>query len=313
MMKPIILEEYCGPINDINIEYNKTNNFNHSFLNENIEINEKYSAVTIICSLKKKIHAELIIEKMYNNKIHIYKLSFNNGSNKYYWNILIDEFIDTNDIFISRQSETWQVSSDKVETMINLVKNERDNPLGYPNAFCIFGNKSIFSKTMEKIQIKNKKLQKLYTEYPNFYKNLIMIYNKCIAKNNNDVNIFYNICFVPDNKGGFFIDAKSIDTQERLNIINLRIEKILNNNITNYKFLEKLVVKYNGDYLIIFKMLLVMVNANSKIIKIKGNNCFTWIREKLKILDIHMIEKKMDKIIANPWSYTKKKYLYKNI
>ena len=71
-------------------------------------------------------------------------------------------------------------------------------------------------------------------------------------------------------------------------------------------FLNNLILEYNKDYLIVYKKLLAMVYENSEIMRFKGDNCFTWIREKMKIIDIQLEEKYWDKIIANPKWYTKK-------
>ena len=193
-----------------------------SFFDEKMIIDREHCAITLICPQGDETHSDLIIEKIKRNQNkRIYKLAFyNTGSNcgsisssPITPNIVIQKLDSTDTLAISRCSDTWKVDIIRVKNLIQIAEKERDYPIEYPTAYCMYGNKSILSPYVERIKVLNSpQLKKLSQTHPTFYKELVTMSNACVKKHcDKKTKIFDNMYFVPNTKGGFFIDHDCFD------------------------------------------------------------------------------------------------------
>ena len=100
-----------------------------------------------------------------------------------------------------------------------------------------------------------------------------------------------------------FISSVIQNIHNRFKDVNLVVLRIFKN-LKKSTFLENIISSCKSDYLMACKKLLIMVHDNSEIIRFKGHNCFTWAREKMRMVNVELGEKFSDKIIANPKWYT---------
>lgn len=422
-----------------------------SFFNSEIIITQDYSAVTMICAEPKSKcggksqptsrHAQLIIEKINKNgALHRFIMELEGPSSSrrrnealngcttnavVYSNGAIIHVHDKslNQVRYSHKSETWRQKADVVEKMINQAKNEMDNPLAYPNAFSIFGSKSIFSSQVSTYQTDHPFLKQLLLVNKSLFKFLyktskatIEKYGKKMLKNpafipyttffsgECGVNVVSNAIYLASHSSGAFIGTKTVysgkgnertenvyeilsktigeqtvseiesflklakNNEERKNIIDRIKEKykkqaeesdfkemsawdILNNKIMRLKidslikkqeweikFAEKtlnsifeetneyaeifkkyfdktpviienknvsqeMLDSFKGDYIALYRKTLRIVAKHSDLKYLQPHNCFTWAREKLKMIGVKIKEKKSEKYWANTRDY----------
>ncbi len=204
-----------------------------SYFDQNVFIDEKHSAVTMICVQPRPIcgfqrssnHAQIIVERVHKGKFQRFiiellgpssyaernpalngcsssALIYSNGAV-----IIVNDEKHLNKVNYSHKSKTWRCEAAKVEEMLQVAKNQRDNPLEHPKAFSIFGSKSIFTSTASAYQITDPILKKLFLENKSLFVWLYKVAKNTVQKKG--IECFNWTEFIPFNY--FFSDECGIN------------------------------------------------------------------------------------------------------
>lgn len=270
-----------------------------SQLDSSIALSDEQWAVTMIRK-RRNNHAMLIVEGTTNNVVfkkmgHLTgALSWvrgdcaQNGSKCLYSRQGIVRTKDWSKIEIEygSKSETWTVSRDKAEKMwARIILEEQDYTLNQgkiPQPFSILGNRSIFSSDYKSYEISNRELEGLLKDNPNMFEEVVEMsqqptetmestIDRYKNKRRFEVATYGTSFLLVDGIYKLIVYCKDQEKQE--------LEKI--------KRLIKLAKEYVREHVL------------------RPNNCFTWAREKLRMVDVHMKEKPIDKLVSMTSFYCK--------
>lgn len=269
-----------------------------SQLDPSITLSEDPWAVTMIKRAKGN-HAMLIIEGLDkdNNFILMAHLSglrslatkdvSDNGSKCLYSNKGRADVIDITKkkIKYGAKSETWLRSREKVELMLATVRKEKEEAEKEgenPTPFSIFGNKSIFTRDQKGYYINNPVIQALFDADSFAFDNVFKI-SRC-----------------PEDK-----IAGEISKYKVKFTLMMAASPILA--VSSPLMIDPIHKRYIVVMFTLKKMSYFVDLAKKHIIEVDltANNCFTWARGKLKMLDIEMESKALDVLVSVTSLYTK--------
>jgi len=199
------------------------------------------------------------------------------------------------EIRYSTKTDTWIRSAAKVSALLTQAKKEEEDPLANPQAFNIFGRKSLFANKVTTFKIESLLLKKIYQYNPNL---LMKLYQKGMDKSKAVdgllkcgtvlSNPFYDNPVISGIRE-LYLYCKVLLIKSYFD----RIELELQSKIT-------LQMKPRELYReIVYKKLM-------KQVRILPNSCFTWARKKLEIIDVELESKSIEFIISPTKMYATK-------
>jgi len=266
----------------------------YSQFNTKVPVTEDLWAVTMIKQQGiAKNHAMLIIEgvkneKLFTKKAHLTGVGSSNdknisenGSKCSYsrkGRVKTQKVIGT--YAHGAKTPTWQRFRDTVEKMLQKIKEEKKsyNSLEIPNAvpFNFFGNKSIIGGEYKYLEITHPELEELQ---------------------NKDPISFSSIYKYSMNTGHRMMHRVTFGTLQLVTLPAFFIP---------YFLYGRFVI---GDQICCsdswqVDRLVDLAKEHIKERSLPAHNCFTWAREKLRIIDVHMEEKFFDRFISVTSLYT---------
>jgi len=250
-----------------------------SQLDNSITINNDMWAVTLTTDKKKSNHAVIIIEGQREGiscikKVHLMGVSTVDNKIKeiikqgcfYFYSTSgrpeIENIRSGATIRYHKKTETWRVSSQRVQQMIDSVEKEKTENR---TPFSIFGAQSVLSKSAEYYEIHDKELEELSRTDPTMLRSIISEWRNpgSTFENFQKINTAFPIIGIP------------------VSLIYLQITK----KIFSYSWEER------NRYL---NLAYTHITLQTK----RPQNCFTWAREKLRTVGVVMPSKTIDIFIC---------------
>jgi hypothetical protein len=199
------------------------------------------------------------------------------------------------------KSETWSRPSDRVQAMLDEIDGEasEENKEKNPTPFSFFGDKSLLSFTLELYEVKSPDLLRIKDEQPKKFEFMLELYKKHREKGKiftMDMITRPDTWKIDKKDREFWID-NCISTNKKLNILFLlglicmkflMLPKLR-------QLLERLFIIYEISR---ERRLFDQFQRNVVVVKINPNNCFTWARQKLRMLDIELSDHRSDHLIS---------------
>ncbi len=206
------------------------------------------------------------------------------------------------------KTDTWRCPREKVENMIHQIQSEQKMDM----YFCILGNRSIFNHEVVILNTEHTELQKMQKEAPQLFKKIYSLHEKQNIEDRHftkgDINLVPNRYFL--SKLYYWLTQKKIK-----NII--KFFPYLNT------WLKLVMSLYVASRLIDTPRILVEdkeINENAASISLMSkyvkkttrapDSCFTWARDKMKMLDIQMPERPLDRLVSISILYVNKPILH---
>lgn len=293
---------------------------NFSRIDSSVLITEDLWAVTLLKD-KDSNHASLAIERERNGRplltiAHLTGPSSTQGKDvakngcSYFFSkkgrVKIKDVEENKVWTYGQKTETWQRSRDKVEKMLDEAIQESKLFDAEENLtpFSIFGSGSIFTKNSKYYKITNQELIELKQMD-------IVVFNSIYQESiNQDQDQDYNTIFVDiDVKGDTLIGKK-------FSRIKFKIPTLLTDPFPIVTSIAKRIIgeiniEINSDIATLHnrcEIARLVKLAKDHITEhvVSPNNCFTWAREKLRMIDVILDQKPSDIFIAATGLYTNK-------
>lgn len=198
----------------------------------------------------------------------------------------------------SGKSPTWLRSSLLVNDMLDAIRKERDEPWTHPNAFNIIGDRSVFldgaTKFLalkEDVEAESKEVQELeniQSSDPERWDHLQMLLEYQDGKKFHKSTPYWKYDVWDINQRGHLGDA-----------LGLFLNKV--GNSAYFKFWDwKMQHAIRQE-----KPILELMQKHCVVLWLNPNNCFTWARKKLEMIQVTMVPKCFDRIAAVTGKYVK--------
>jgi hypothetical protein len=197
------------------------------------------------------------------------------------------------------RTETWSRSREKVEKMIAKIKEEKDSQIVHP--FSFVGRKSILAKKLEHFEVTHENLLKIKNENPHFFAKLYSIYE------NSKIERYFFI-----QKAYEYLNRSWVNTGpwNKNKFIAFVVDTLVNFPIFfGALFLDSPCLRYNQWMYQRNAHILDLMESHVKKITQVPDSCFTWVQEKLKMIDVDMDESILDRLVTISTLYINKPML----
>jgi|GEM_PF-1693708 len=197
------------------------------------------------------------------------------------------------------RSETWSSSREKVDKMIAKIQEEKASGMVHP--FNFFGRKSILVKELVHFEVTHADLLKIKNEKPDLFVRLYSIYENSKPERYCFIRKAYE-CLKSWDEPGPWSKHKCIAFVLHI-LVNLPI-------FLGALFLDYPRLRYNQWMYQRNALILNLMENHVKKITQVPDSCFTWVQEKLKMIDVEMGESILDRLVTVSTLYINKPMLF---